>query len=66
MGDYQLAMAIELDNVDEERVRALNNILAQKKLVSQGCNWRVKHMSFDEGDLVWKTILLVGSNWSPK
>ena len=34
MDDYQLSLAIELDKVDEERVRDLNKILAQKKLVA--------------------------------
>ena len=71
MDDYQLAMTIESDNVDEERVRALNNILAQKELVTQGYNRRVKHMLFDEEYLIWKTIFLMGSKdpkfrkWSP-
>ena len=50
-------MAIELDNIDEEKFRALNNILAKKKLVTRGYNNRVKYRSFNEGDLVWKPIL---------
>ena len=72
MDDHQLVMTIELDIVHEERIRALNSIMAQKTLLPRGYNKRVKHRSFDEGDLVWKTILPVGSKdtkfgkWFPK
>ena len=68
---YQQSMSMELENVDEERVKALNNIMAQKKMVARAYNKKVKHRTFDEGDLVWKTILPLGvkdskfGKWSP-
>ena len=69
---YKTVMDLELEEIDEERVTALNNIIAQKKRIAIGYNKTVKHRSFDEGDLVWKTILPIGSKdpkcgkWSPK
>ena len=72
MDAYQTAMALELEDIDEERVITLNNIISQKKIIARGYNKTVKHRSFDEGDLVWKTILPIGSKdlkygkWSPK
>ena len=54
MDVYQTAMALELEDIDEERVTALNNIIAQKKIITRGYNKAVKHRSFDEGVLVWK------------
>ena len=65
-------MALELEDIDESRIIALNNIIAKKKKVAKGYNKTVKHRSFDEGDLVWKIVLLIGSKdpkyskWSPK
>ena len=41
-------------------------------MIAKGYNKTIKYRSFDEGDLVWKTILPIGSNdpkygkWSPK
>ena len=69
---YQTVMSLELEDTDEERVRVLNNILVQKRIAAKGYNKKVKHRTFDEGDLVWKTILPIGSKnpkygkWSPK
>ena len=57
MDAYQKTMALELKDIDEERIKALNNIIAQKKMIAKWYNKSVKHRSFDEGDLVWKTIL---------
>jgi len=45
-------MAMELENVDEEIVNALNNIMTQEKMVARTCNKKVKHRIFDEGGLV--------------
>ena len=45
-------MAIVLDNVDEERVKALNNVLDQNKLVTRGYNEIFKHRLFDKGNVV--------------
>ena len=62
---------MELEDIDEARILALNSILFQKKKVAKNYNKKVKHVGFDEGDLVWKTILLIGikshrfGKWSP-
>lgn len=53
-------MHLELENVDEARILALNNILLQRKKAAKSYNKRVQHISFDEGDLMWKTILSIG------
>ena len=57
MDVYQTAMALELDSIDEERVKALNNIFVQNKIAAKEYNKRVKSRTFNERDLVWKTIL---------
>ena len=68
---YHQSMFLELENVDEARILALNSILFQKKKAAKNYNKKVKHISFDEGDLVWKTILPIGikshkfGKWSP-
>ena len=68
---YQQAMNMELENIDEQRIRALNSIQLQKKRAAKCYNKRVQHRTFDEGDLVWKTILPIGlkdprfGKWSP-
>ena len=72
MDAYQTTMALELEEIDEERVTTLNNIIAQKKKIAKGYNKTIRHRSFDEVDLVWKTILPIGSKdpkyskYSPK
>ena len=38
MDAYQTAMALELKNIDEIRITALNNFIAQKKKVAKGYN----------------------------
>ena len=57
MDTYQTAMTLELEDIDEERIKALNNITAQKKIVAKGYNKTIKHWSFDEGDLVWNPLV---------
>ena len=64
-------MCLELESIDEARILALNSILFQKKKATKNYNKKVKHIGFDEGDLVWKTILPIGikshkfGKWSP-
>ena len=64
-------MIMELENIDEERMQALNNLIALKKKISRIYNKKVKKKSFEEGELVWKVILPVGikdrefGKWSP-
>ena len=68
---HHQSMCLELEIVDEARILALNNILLQKRKAVKSYNKKVQHFSFDEGDLVWKTILPVGikshksDKWSP-
>ncbi|XP_021832497.1 uncharacterized protein LOC110772368 [Prunus avium] len=70
-GEYEPAMAQELDDLDEIRLGTLDKLRAQKEAVAQAYDKRTKAKSFGIGDLVWKTILLVGSKdpkfgkWSP-
>ena len=64
-------MCLELDSIDEARILALNSSLFQKKKAAKNYNKKVKYISFDECNLVWKTILPIGikshkfSKWSP-
>ncbi|CAL2228529.1 unnamed protein product [Prunus armeniaca] len=64
-------MAQELDDLDEVRLGALGRLKAQKEVVAGAYDKRTKAKSFRVGDLVWKTILPVGSKdpkfgkWSP-
>ena len=52
-------MNMELEEVDEERIKALNQILLQKSRVARSYNKKVAVRSFDIGDLVWKVVLPV-------
>jgi hypothetical protein len=53
-----------MDNIDEvtdKRVEALEEIEKDKRRVARAYNKKVKAKSFQVGDLVWKTILPIGS-----
>jgi hypothetical protein len=69
--DYHNLMFDRLDEVSDERVKALGKIERDMLKVAKAYNKRVKKKSFQVGDLVWKTILPIGSrsskfeNWSP-
>ncbi|KAI5324062.1 hypothetical protein L3X38_033135 [Prunus dulcis] len=69
--EYNQAMAQELDDLHEVRLDALDKLKAQKKTVARAYDKRTKAKSFGVGDLVWKTILPIGSKdlkfgkWSP-
>ena len=64
-------MLMELEDVDEERLRAFTSMVIQKKKVSRFYNKRIKKKKFEESDLVWKVILPPGTKdrelkkWSP-
>ena len=47
----------ELESADEDRLMALENIQANKVMVSKLYNKKVRLKRFAEGDLVWKVIL---------
>jgi hypothetical protein len=74
LGAYRLAKqndlnvdtycALMMDNIDEvtdKRLKALEAIEKDKRRVARAYNKKVKDKSFQVGDLVWKTILSVGS-----
>jgi hypothetical protein len=69
--DYHNLMFDRLDEVSDERMRALGEIKRDKLRVARAHNKRVKEKSFWVGDLVWKTILPIGprsskfGKWSP-
>ena len=69
--DYNNLMMDRIDDVSEERLRALREIEKEKLRVAKSYNKKVKAKSFQIGDLVWKTILPVGikyrkfGKWSP-
>jgi hypothetical protein len=64
-------MLDRLDEVSNERINALGEIERNKLRVDRAYNKRVKETSFQVRDLIWKTILLIGSKsnkfrkWSP-
>ena len=64
-------MLDRLDEVADERMRALGEIERDKLREARAYNKRVKEKSFQVGDLVWKMILPIGSKsnkfgkWSP-
>ena len=59
--DYESAMLVELDDIDEKQIAALNSIMIQKKKVATAYNKRIKPKSFSIGDMVWKVILPPGT-----
>jgi hypothetical protein len=84
MGAYRLAKKNDLDvivyhnlmmdNIDEitdERMRALKEIEKDKARVARAYTKKVRPKSFQGGELVWKTILPLGTKdimfgkWSP-
>jgi hypothetical protein len=81
LGAYRLAKqndlsvdtyhALMMDNIDEVTDKRLEAIEKDKRRVAKAYNKRVKAKSFQVGDLVWKTILPIGSKsnkfgkWSP-
>ena len=62
---------MELDQLDEDRLMALERIEASKRKMTNAYNKHVKLKKFVEGDLVWKTILPIRvkdpkfDKWSP-
>jgi hypothetical protein len=68
---YHNLMLDRLDEVLDERVKALGEIKRDNLRVAEAYNKRVKGKSFQVGDLVWKMILSIGARsnkfgmWSP-
>ncbi|XP_059650570.1 uncharacterized protein LOC132296379 [Cornus florida] len=69
--DYNHAMLVELEDLDEVRLNALDHIIAQKKKVMRAYNTKVKAKTFVEGDLVWQVKFPPGvkslkyGKWTP-
>jgi hypothetical protein len=68
---YYNLMMDNIDEVTDKRMEALEEIEKDKRRVAKAYNKKVKAKSFQVGDLVWKTILPIGSKnnkfgkWSP-
>ena len=68
--EYNEAIMIELEALDEKRLQVLDHTMIHKMKVAQAYNKRVRRKSF-EGELVWKVVLLIGAKdielvkWSP-
>ncbi|CAL2270663.1 unnamed protein product [Prunus armeniaca] len=56
------AILLELEGLDASRIDTLNKLLAGKQVVSRAYNKRVKNKSFEEGEIVWKAILPLGTH----
>jgi hypothetical protein len=59
--DYHNLMLDRLDEVSDERVKALGEIEGDKLRVARAYNKKVKEKQFQVVDLVWKMILPIGS-----
>ena len=68
---YKNLMIDNLEYLSCHRLRALENIEANKLRIAKYYNKKVKGKQFSKGDLVWKVKLLIGSKdskfdkWSP-
>jgi len=68
---YHDLMMDNIDEVTDVRLKALKEIEKDKARVAKAYNKKVKSKSFQVGELVWKTILPIGSKsnqfgkWSP-
>ena len=59
--DYATLMNDELEDLARHRLNALISIEANKPRVGRLYDKKVKAKSFDQGDLVWKLVLLIGT-----
>jgi hypothetical protein len=59
--NYHNLMLDGLDEVLDERMKALDEIERDKLRVTKACNKRVREKLFQVEDLIWKTILPIGS-----
>jgi hypothetical protein len=57
-------MMDELEDLHMIRLRALENIEKNKMRVAKYYNKKVKVKQFAEGDLVWKSLLPIGTKYS--
>jgi hypothetical protein len=68
---YHNLMMDNIDEITDKRTRALMEIKKDKARVARAYNKKVRPKSFQVGELVWKTILPLGTKdikfgkWSP-
>lgn len=71
LDEYQQAMLMELDSVDDDRFATLSKMELSKIKMAIAYNKHVRAKQFVEGNIVWKTILSIGikdlkyGKWSP-
>jgi hypothetical protein len=58
---YHDMMMYNIDEVTDKRLKALKEIEKDKACIAKAYNKKVKSKSFQVGELVWKTILPIGS-----
>ena len=69
--DYYNLMMDNIDEVSDKRLQPLKEIEKDKLRVARACNRKVRAKSFQVSELVWKTILPLGTKsnkfgkWSP-
>jgi hypothetical protein len=69
--EYHELMTDKIDDIPESRFKALEEIERKKVKIAKAYNKRAMEKSFQVGDLVWKMILLLGTQsgmfgkWSP-
>jgi hypothetical protein len=61
VGDYYNSMMDNIDEVTDKRVIALGEIEKDKIMIAKAYNKKFKAKSFQVGDLIWRTILLLRS-----
>jgi hypothetical protein len=69
--EYHELMMDKIDGIPKSRFKALEEIEMEKVKIAKAYNKRVMEKLFQVGDLVWKTILPLGTRsgkfgkWSP-
>ena len=54
---------MEIEALDGNKLQAFDHISIQKNKVARAYNKRVRRKSFEEGGLVWKVMLPIGSKY---
>ncbi|XP_024195751.1 uncharacterized protein LOC112198888 [Rosa chinensis] len=70
--DYVQAMWQEHEDLNEQRLAALDNLVMEKQRIARAYDKRTRGRSYKEGDLVWKVVLPFGEKltdrgkWTPR
>ncbi|CAL2230142.1 unnamed protein product [Prunus armeniaca] len=59
---YAEAMMQDLDQLSSIQTKALNHLIVGKQAVSRAYNKRVLEKTFEEGELVWRAMLPLGTH----